>query len=75
MSGRFFKLSNSFIIVLILIALLLIAMSVSFTIVAHSLKRSFTKPGSFQNIFAIESKRIEPRDPVLFRQSSPTSKS
>ena len=36
MSGRFFKLSNSFIIVLILIALLLIAMSVSFTIVAHS---------------------------------------
>jgi methyl-accepting chemotaxis protein len=36
MSGRFFKLSNSFIIVLILIALLLIAMTVSFTIVAHS---------------------------------------
>ena len=36
MSGRFFKLRNSFIIVLILIALLLIAMSVSFTIVAHS---------------------------------------
>jgi len=36
MSAKFFKLSNSFIIVLILIALLLIAMSVSFTIVAHS---------------------------------------
>src|SRR5262249_40464018 len=36
MSGRFFKLSNSFIVVLILIALLLIAMSVSFTVVAHS---------------------------------------
>jgi class 3 adenylate cyclase len=36
MGGRFFKLSNSFIIVLILIALLLIAMSVSFAIVAHS---------------------------------------
>src|SRR5262245_40559633 len=35
MSGKFFKLSNSFIIVLILIALLLIAMTVSFTIVAH----------------------------------------
>jgi hypothetical protein len=37
MSVRFLKLSNSFIIVLILIALLLIAMSVSFTVVAHSL--------------------------------------
>jgi methyl-accepting chemotaxis protein len=29
--------------------------------IAFLLKRSFTKPGSFQNIFAIESKRIEPR--------------
>jgi hypothetical protein len=36
MSGRFLKLSNSFIIVLILIALLLIAMTISFTFVAHS---------------------------------------
>jgi hypothetical protein len=36
MSARFFKLSNSFIVVLILIALLLVAMSVSFAIVAHS---------------------------------------
>jgi hypothetical protein len=36
MSGRLLKLSNSFNIVLILIALLLIAMTISFTFVAHS---------------------------------------
>jgi len=47
MRGRFFKLSNSFIIVLILIALLLIAMTVSFTIVAHSflVKEELNKAG------------------------------
>jgi len=47
MSDRFFKLSNSFIVVLILIALLLITMSVSFTIVAHSflVKEELNKAG------------------------------